>query len=76
MAELELIIGIKDVYERLVTVGTKVDVLLAQHDQVTRATSDHELRLRSLERNRWPLPSLSVIIAALALFLTILKNYS
>ncbi|WP_433478135.1 hypothetical protein ACQPZP_14540 [Spirillospora sp. CA-142024] len=47
--------------DRLTRIETKLDVLIAQHDRVT---ADHEQRLRALERARWPLPSLAILVAA------------
>ena len=36
--------------------NSKLDVLL-------RTDSDHEARLRALERSKWPLPSIAVLVA-------------
>lgn len=39
---------------------------------VTKLETDHETRLRSLERKQWPLPSAMFVIALLALIPTYL----
>lgn len=44
------------VYQQLAQITAKLDLLLTQH-------ADHEARLRSLERSRWPLPSVTILIA-------------
>ena len=43
--------------ERLVRIETKLDQALSNH-------TDHEERIRALERARWPLPSLALLVAA------------
>lgn len=40
----------------LVRIETKLD-------QVLGTGTDHEIRIRSLERGRWPLPALTVLIS-------------
>lgn len=45
------------VNERLVRIETKLDQALSNH-------ADHEERIRALERARWPLPSLALLVAA------------
>ncbi|GGK44067.1 hypothetical protein GCM10010124_41130 [Pilimelia terevasa] len=35
---------------------------------------DHEARIRGLERGRWPLPSLALIISALALMIPVVST--
>jgi hypothetical protein len=42
--------------DRLTRIEVKLDLALTNHQ-------DHEARLRSLEKARWPLPSLAVLIA-------------
>lgn len=32
-------------------------------DMVLRTDADHEARLRALERSKWPLPSIAVLVA-------------
>ena len=50
--------------ERLTRIETKLDMALTRLDGVT---SDHEVRLRALERGRWPLPSVAVLLSGAAL---------
>ncbi len=36
---------------------------------------DHEARLKELERNRWPLPSLALLVSLAALILAAMKQF-
>jgi hypothetical protein len=69
-----VVITLRDVYTIVVGLTAKVDASLARTDRVdelrqaaeTNAEKqhvDHEARLRALERNRWPLASLQILIA-------------
>jgi hypothetical protein len=55
-----------DAAVRLARIETKLDAALSRAE-------DHEVRLRTLERARWPLPSLAVLISAGALLLAVLR---
>jgi hypothetical protein len=79
-----VVITAREIYDQLVRVVAAVERLadglegqrqdLRDH-QVTqeRVNQDHEDRLRSLERARWPLPSLAVLVSLAALALAFLK---
>jgi hypothetical protein len=61
---------------RSVDVGfTRVDgslaLLVQRSDQTDKALADHEARLDTLERSRWPLPSVAALIAVAGLILTL-----
>ncbi|MGW8849301.1 hypothetical protein ACWGNE_16105 [Streptomyces xiamenensis] len=61
---------------RTIEVGfTKTDgalaLLVQRSDQSDRQLDDHEQRLDSLERARWPLPSLAALVGAIGLGLTL-----
>ncbi|MFI2260616.1 hypothetical protein [Streptomyces tubercidicus] len=40
----------------------RLDLLAQRDDQTDKTLADHEQRLTTLERSRWPLPSLAVLI--------------
>lgn len=42
----------------------RLDLLAQRDDQTDKALADHEQRLAALERARWPLPSLAVLVGA------------
>ncbi|OKI04919.1 hypothetical protein A6A06_09490 [Streptomyces sp. CB02923] len=46
-------------------------LLVQRSDQTDRAIADHESRLDALERNRWPLPSLAVLVSVVGAAVTI-----
>jgi hypothetical protein len=77
-----VVITAREIYDSVVRLTGRVDVLIEQHASLAQDLSDHEhradtryadheARLRSLERARWPLPSLAaaVSIASLAIAL-------
>jgi hypothetical protein len=66
-------VGLKEIYEKVVQLGVKVDVLLSQHSDAINDIKDHESRLRSLERARWPLPALATIVSIVALILSFVQ---
>ncbi|MEV6395602.1 hypothetical protein AB0M39_12620 [Streptomyces sp. NPDC051907] len=46
-------------------------LLVQRGDQVDRQLADHEQRLDTLERGRWPLPSVLALVAVVGLALTL-----
>jgi hypothetical protein len=64
-----------EVYAEVRATGDAVRQLAAKLDGVPQQLSDHETRLRALERARWPLPTIGAltglggaVAAAIALF--------
>lgn len=62
-----VVITSREIYDAVVRLTGRVDVLIEQQTQTQRDLQDHESRLRSLERARWPLPAASVLIALASL---------
>ena len=60
-------IGAREIYDALMRLTATVDRMSEQVTDVRGEVQDHEERVRSLERSRWPLPSLAAIIAAASL---------
>ncbi|WP_435809601.1 hypothetical protein [Streptosporangium canum] len=57
-------IGVREIYDLLLATDRKVDQMRGEVSQVAQAhgelatdLTDHEARIRALERGRWPLPS-------------------
>ncbi|MFD8949005.1 hypothetical protein ACFV0B_09150 [Streptomyces xanthophaeus] len=46
-------------------------LLVQRSEQTDRQLADHEARLDTLERARWPLPSLAALVAVIGLLLTL-----
>lgn len=67
-----VVITSREIYDAVVRLTGRVDVLIEQQRETQSDIQDHELRLRSLERARWPLPAASILIAAAALAYAVL----
>jgi hypothetical protein len=65
----------REIYDAVVRLTGRVDVLITQHDESRTDIKDHEMRIRQLESNRWPLQSISLVVAAAALVVTFVKNF-
>lgn len=74
----------REIYDAVVRLTGRVDVLIVQHADLQndliqheqRADVrhlDHEGRLRSLEKARWPLPSLAAVVSIAALVVAVIK---
>lgn len=61
---------------------TNLDLLLTltriegKIENLGQTSTDHELRIRGLERSRWPLPTIAVLTGVGGLVLTLVTNYS
>lgn len=62
-----IIITSREIYDAVVRLTGRVDVLIEQQAATRSGVQDHEGRLRSLERTRWPLPAVAVLISMVAL---------
>lgn len=65
-----VVITSREIYDAVVRLTGRVDVLLANQEHNTQVTQDHELRIRMMERSRWPLHSLTALMALGALALS------
>jgi hypothetical protein len=74
----------REIYDAVMRLVGRVDVLIAQHDATVRDQQDHEkataaahtdfeTRLRSLERRQWPLPTASMLISVGVLIVMIVS---
>lgn len=79
-----VVITAREIYDQLVRVVAAVERLadgldgqrrdLRDHEtEHQKVEADHESRLRSLEKARWPLPALAVLVSLAALVLPLLK---
>lgn len=41
----------------------RLDVLTQRDDQTDKRLADHEVRLVAIERTRWPLPAVAILVA-------------
>ncbi|AMS01581.1 hypothetical protein SVEN_2880 [Streptomyces venezuelae ATCC 10712] len=49
-------------------------LLVQRGDQTDKRLDDHDSRLDTLERSRWPLPSLAVLVALAGLIYQLVQN--
>lgn len=62
-----VVITAREIYDAVVRLTGRVDVLIENQQHTNEDVKDHEGRIRTLERGRWPLPTLSVLLALGAL---------
>lgn len=61
------------IYTALINLQGQVSVLVQQGTQSAKEIVDHETRLRVLERSRWPLPSIAVLVSLAAFVATFVR---
>ncbi|MFV2094813.1 hypothetical protein ACFHW1_04890 [Micromonospora sp. LOL_014] len=64
----------REIYDAVVRLTGRVDVLIEQQTAVRADLADHEERIRTVERRLWPLPTVSVLIAVAALAVGLLPR--
>lgn len=64
-----IVITSREIYDAVVRLTGRVDVLIAQAEEAKHDLNDHENRIRNLEKGRWPLPTVSVVVAILAVLI-------
>lgn len=69
-----VVITSREIYDAVVRLTGRVDVLITQQNETSKDLTDHENRLRTLERARWPLPSAAVLISVASLALALLDR--
>lgn len=77
LPEGAVIITTADIYRQLLDLTKEVGELkgaLQETGKLVKAVDDHEARLRSLERGRWPIPAVAVLISIAALVLQALSS--
>lgn len=69
-----VVIGAREIYDAVVRVSGKADGIALQLTALVADVQDQESRIRALERGRWPLPSVAVLLSLAALVLTALRQ--
>ncbi len=67
-----VVITPREIYDPLVLLRDAVRELVQGHQDADRQLGDHEARIRSLERGRWPLPSIAALVSIAALIVAAL----
>jgi hypothetical protein len=62
-----VLITVRDIYTKVIELSGKVDLMLSARATSDDKVADHEARLRTLERARWPLPAVTILIALASL---------
>ncbi|MGW2044627.1 hypothetical protein ACWCPF_05520 [Streptomyces sp. NPDC001858] len=52
---------VRDLAQTVGRIESKVDSFLDEAKDIRQDVQDHELRIRTLERARWPLPTIGVL---------------
>lgn len=66
---MAVVISPKEIYDAIVRLTGRVDVLIVQHDDMKNKVQDLESRMRMVEASRWPLPALAVLLSIAAIVL-------
>lgn len=68
------VITSREIYDAVVRLTGRVDVLIEQQGNTDLKVTDHEGRLRILEKARWPLPSIAVLVSLFGLAWTLFSR--
>ena len=76
------VVTLRDIWNELRVLSAKLDAAASQvalHDsKVADLSADHvdyEARIRALEKARWPLPTLGVLVSIAAVFVAVIALY-
>lgn len=69
-----VVITAREVYDAVIKLTAAVDRLADRLEDHARDLTDHEARLRALEKARWPLPALAVLVSITALVLSFMGS--
>lgn len=69
-----VVITPRDIYEALIRLTETVNRLVDQSASHVEDIRDHEARIRTLERARWPLPSLAVVVSIASLAIPLVAH--
>jgi hypothetical protein len=69
-----VVITSREIYDAVVRLTGRVDVLIEQQTTTTAEVKDHEARLRAVERRMWPLPSAALLVAAASLAVAVVPR--
>ncbi|MBQ1061334.1 hypothetical protein [Micromonospora sp. C41] len=64
----------REIYDAVVRLTGRVDVLIEQQQAIAQDVKDHEQRLRAVEARMWPLPAASLLVALAALAVGIIPK--
>lgn len=62
-----VVVTLLDIWTQLRDLSSKMDRAISRQETVDKEITDHEGRIRALEKSRWPLQSVSIVIALASL---------
>lgn len=66
----------REIYDAVVRLTGRCDVLIEQQTATRSDVADHESRIRAVERRLWPLPSVALLLSLAALLIGLLPLLS
>lgn len=63
----------REIYDAVMELTANVKTALERGEKTAERVADHEVRIRSLEQLRWPLPSLAAVVAVAGLLVAIFR---
>lgn len=73
-----VVITTADIYRQLIEMSRELNELKGAVSKIAereRDIDDHEARLRALEKGRWPLPALAILVSIASLIATVLTYH-
>jgi hypothetical protein len=67
-----IVITSREIYDAVVRLTGRVDVLITQTEDIKHDLSDHENRIRNLEKARWPIPAVTALVALFSLVIAVI----
>lgn len=69
----DVVIRLRDVYEIARRTEGKVDLIALSAAESRTVTNDHEIRLRTMEKRIWAIPSFAALMSIAAIVVSILR---
>jgi hypothetical protein len=69
-----VVISSREIYDAVVRLTGRVDVLITQTEALKQDISDHENRIRNLEKARWPIPTVAVLVSIIAIIIAVIPS--
>jgi hypothetical protein len=69
-----VVITSREIYDAVVRLTGRVDVLIQQQAGTESHTQDLEARMRNVERRLWPLPSAALVLSLVGIAITVIPQ--
>lgn len=64
----------REIYDAILSLSGRIDVMISQQADMQKDLTDVDTRVRQLEKARWPLPAVTVLISMAALVVAVFVN--